>query len=99
MPVPSFRNSRSHVRRRRSQHALKPVAVVIDKKTGEPRLPHHFPEVVAKSKDLEKTIDKATAKAAGSTEIKPKAAKKVAATASAEKAVKKAAPRKAGRKK
>lgn len=97
MSVPAFRNSRSKVRRRRSHHALKPVAVVIDKKTGKPRLPHHFP-VVAKQEELAKTVEKATAKVAKK-EIAPKAEKKVVAKATAEKAVKKTAPKKAGRKK
>lgn len=41
MPVPAFRNSRSRVRRRRSHHALKPVRVTVDEKTGEMVLPHH----------------------------------------------------------
>jgi len=41
MSVPKFRNAKSKVRRRRSHHALKPINVVIDKETGEPRLPHH----------------------------------------------------------
>lgn len=55
MSVPNFRNSKSKVRRRRSHHALKPVNVVIDKKTGEPRLPHH----VAPSTQVKvKTTDK-----------------------------------------
>lgn len=55
MSVPKFRNSKSKVRRRRSHHALKPVNVVIDKETGEPRLPHH----AAPSKSVKvKTDDK-----------------------------------------
>jgi ribosomal protein L32 len=41
MSVPAFRNSKSKVRRRRSKHGLKPITIVIDKKTGEPHLPHH----------------------------------------------------------
>ncbi len=40
MPLPSFRNSRSKVRRRRSHHALKTVAVVNCAKCGAPALPH-----------------------------------------------------------
>lgn len=96
MSVPAFKNSRSKVRRRRSHHALKPVAVVIDKKTGKPRLPHHHPETATKQ-ELEKTIEKATAKKTAT--AAPKAEKKVAAKATAKKTVKKAAPKKAGRKK
>jgi len=55
MSVPKFRNSKSKVRRRRSHHALKPINVVIDKETGEPRLPHH---VAPSSTKKVKTDDK-----------------------------------------
>ncbi|MDA0208153.1 MAG: 50S ribosomal protein L32 [bacterium] len=41
MSVPAFRNSKAKVRRRRQHHKLKPTHIVIDKVTGEPRLPHH----------------------------------------------------------
>ncbi len=55
MSVPKFRNSKSKVRRRRSHHALKPVNVVIDKETGEPRLPHHVaPSTTVKIKTDDK---------------------------------------------
>ena len=64
MSVPAFKNAKSKVRRRRSHHALKPINIVIDKKTGEPRLPHHAPKSAQKAADLEKTIEKATEKVA-----------------------------------
>ena len=59
MSVPAFRNSKAKVRRRRSHHALKPINVVIDKETGEPRLPHH----VAPSKGAKVKMDSTLAKA------------------------------------
>jgi large subunit ribosomal protein L32 len=40
MPLPSFRRSRSKVRRRRSHHALKPLALAKCAKCGEPTMPH-----------------------------------------------------------
>lgn len=40
MPLPSFRNSRSKVRRRRSHHALKSVAVTTCPKCEAILLPH-----------------------------------------------------------
>lgn len=40
MPLPSFRNSRSKVRRRRSHHALKAITVGACKACGAPALAH-----------------------------------------------------------
>ncbi|MEK9155299.1 MAG: 50S ribosomal protein L32 [Patescibacteria group bacterium] len=40
MPLPSFRSSRSKVRRRRSHHALKPIAVTTCPKCEAILLPH-----------------------------------------------------------
>lgn len=63
MPLPSFRNSRSKVRRRRSHHALKPILIVTDKKTGEARLPHRAPpSAMKKVKKVEAVIEKAVEK-------------------------------------
>lgn len=47
MSVPAFKNSRSKVRRRRSHHALKPLQLQKDAKTGAYTLPHIQDEVVA----------------------------------------------------
>ncbi len=40
MPLPSFRNSRSKVRRRRSHHALKAISVMVCPKCEAILLPH-----------------------------------------------------------
>ncbi len=40
MPLPSFRRSRSKVRRRRSHHALKQIMVTTCAKCDAPTLPH-----------------------------------------------------------
>jgi len=40
MAVPKKKTSKSKRNMRRSHHALKPVNVVIDKESGEYRLPH-----------------------------------------------------------
>jgi large subunit ribosomal protein L32 len=40
MPLPSFRSSRSKVRRRRSHHALKQIVVAKCAKCDAPTLPH-----------------------------------------------------------
>ncbi len=40
MPLPSFRNSRSKVRRRRAHHALSQVGSVVCTQCGSPVLPH-----------------------------------------------------------
>ncbi len=42
MAVPKKKTSPSRKKMRRSHHSLKPVNVIIDKKTGEYRLPHHI---------------------------------------------------------
>lgn len=41
MPLPSFRSSRSKVRRRRSHHALKPIDISVCKVCGVDMLAHH----------------------------------------------------------
>lgn len=42
MAVPKRKTSRSRRGQRRSHNALKKINVIIDKKTGEYRLPHHM---------------------------------------------------------
>ena len=42
MAVPKKKTSKSKRNMRRSHDALKPVNVIIDKDTGEYRLPHHI---------------------------------------------------------
>jgi len=68
MPLPSFRSSRSKVRRRRSHHALKSVAIVKCAKCEAPVLPHRackacgaYDKRSVKAtgmKEVEKTLDK-----------------------------------------
>lgn len=80
MPLPSFRNSRSKVRRRRSHHALKQISVVKCAKCEAPLLPHRackkcgaYADRSVKAtgmKEVEKVLEKKVAKAK-----KPKAAK------------------------
>ena len=41
MAVPKKKTSKSRTRQRRSHDALKTINVVVDSKTGEPKLPHH----------------------------------------------------------
>lgn len=41
MAVPKKKISKSKTRQRRSHDALKTINVVMDSKTGEPKLPHH----------------------------------------------------------
>lgn len=70
MPLPSFRNSRSKVRRRRSHHALKAVAVATCASCGAYVLPHRackacgaYADRSVKAtgmKEVEKTLDKKT---------------------------------------
>jgi ribosomal protein L32 len=73
MPLPSFRSSRSKVRRRRSHHALKPILIVTDKKTGEARLPHRAPpSAMKKVKKVEAIVEKAVEKKAEAKATKPK---------------------------
>lgn len=45
MAVPKKKTSSSKKRMRRSHHALEKVNVVMDKNTGEYRLPHHMCQV------------------------------------------------------
>ena len=42
MAVPKKRTSKSRRDMRRSHHGIKSVNVIIDKETGEYRLPHHI---------------------------------------------------------
>ena len=42
MAVPKKKTSKSKRDMRRSHHALKPVNVIVDKETGEYKLPHHM---------------------------------------------------------
>jgi large subunit ribosomal protein L32 len=42
MAVPKRKTSKSKRNMRRSHHALKPVNVIVDKETGEFRLPHQM---------------------------------------------------------
>ncbi|MEK7183241.1 MAG: 50S ribosomal protein L32 [Patescibacteria group bacterium] len=68
MPLPSFRSSRSKVRRRRSHHALKPVATAKCAKCEAPILPHRACKACGAyanrsvkatgMKEVEKTLDK-----------------------------------------
>jgi large subunit ribosomal protein L32 len=70
MPLPSFRNSRSKVRRRRSHHALKAVVVATCVGCGAFVLPHRACKACGKYDDrsvkaadmkaVEKTLEKKT---------------------------------------
>ena len=82
MPLPSFRNSRSKVRRRRSHHALKAITVVTCPKCEAILLPHrackscgaYADRSVAKGMvEVKKAIKKTVAKKAEAkkTSIKP----------------------------
>lgn len=71
MSVPSFRNSKSKVRRRRSQHGVKAQTIVKCKKCESPVLPHvacascgtYGNRKVTGSKEaVEKVLKKATPK-------------------------------------
>ena len=42
MAVPKKKTSKSKRDMRRSHHALKPINVIVDKETGEYKLPHHM---------------------------------------------------------
>lgn len=42
MAVPKKKTSKSKRDMRRSHHAIKPINVIVDKVTGEYRLPHHI---------------------------------------------------------
>lgn len=42
MAVPKRKTSKSKRNMRRSHHALTPAQVIVDKETGEYRLPHHM---------------------------------------------------------
>jgi large subunit ribosomal protein L32 len=103
MPLPSFRNSRSKVRRRRSHHALKPSAVNVCSNCAAPVLPHTVCKscgfykgraVRASLAQVEKILDKKTAELPA--EEKKVAPRKRTAAAKAEKSEKKptAAPKK-----
>jgi len=42
MAVPKKKTSKSKRDMRRAHHALKPINVIVDKETGEYKLPHHM---------------------------------------------------------
>ncbi len=90
MPLPSFRSSRSKVRRRRSHHALKPTGHVVCTNCNAPVLPHRAckacgfykgrnvrgASVTMAAKVIAKALKKsATAKPADAAEAKKPAAK------------------------
>ena len=84
MPLPSFRNSRSRVRRRRSHHALKQTGSVDCANCGTPILPHRackscgfYKGRNVKGASLEKA-EKVIAKAVKTTEGAEKEVKKAA---------------------
>lgn len=102
MPLPSFRNSRSKVRRRRAHHALKPIGSVGCANCGAPTLPHRACKSCgfykgrnvrgASVAKAEKVIAKATKKpAAPKTEVVDAKAKKPAAKRAPRKTAKKEA--------
>jgi large subunit ribosomal protein L32 len=64
MPLPSFRNSRSKVRRRRSHHALKAITVVTCPKCEAILLPHRACKKCGAYADVKKAIKKTVAKKA-----------------------------------
>lgn len=77
MPLPSFRSSRSKVRRRRSHHALKPVAVTKCSKCDAPILPHRACKACGAYADRSvkatgmKEVEKTLAKATKAKKVKP----------------------------
>jgi large subunit ribosomal protein L32 len=81
MPLPSFRSSRSKVRRRRSHHALKQIVVAKCAKCEAPTLPHRACKAcgayadrsvkVTGMKEVEKTLDKKANKKKKSSETSP----------------------------
>lgn len=95
MPLPSFRSSRSKVRRRRSHHALTPTGHVGCANCGAPLLPHRACKACgfykgrnvrgASVAKAEKVLEKATKKTATS-KVAKKVAKKVPSRKSAKKA-------------
>ncbi len=86
MPLPSFRNSRSKVRRRRSHHALKAVGSTACQNCGATILPHRackkcgfYKGRIVRGgtmKDAEKAVEKAVAKKADAAEPKKAPAKR-----------------------
>lgn len=85
MPLPSFRNSRSKVRRRRAHHALKATAGTTCANCGATILPHRACKACGfyKGRNLrgasvakaEKVVAKATKKSSKATEEKAEAKK------------------------
>jgi large subunit ribosomal protein L32 len=89
MPLPSFRSSRSKVRRRRSHHALKAVSTMQCAACGATLLPHRACKACGKYGDrsvkktgmdevkkvLKKTVKSDAAETAPKAEKKPKAVK------------------------
>ncbi len=103
MPLPSFRNSRSKVRRRRAHHALKPIGSVACANCGTPTLPHRackscgfYKGRNVRGASVEKA-EKVVAKAVKKTVAK-KASSEVSEETQAKKPAVKRAPRKTAKK-
>jgi large subunit ribosomal protein L32 len=104
MPLPSFRNSRSKVRRRRAHHALKATANVGCANCGAPILPHRACKACgfykgrnvrgASVAKAEKVVAKATKKTVASKAIEASSTE----AAKAKKPAAKRAPRKTAKK-
>lgn len=100
MPLPSFRSSRSKVRRRRAHHALKPTPHVGCANCGAPVLAHRACKSCgfykgrnvrgASIAKAEKVVAKATKKSAAKVEASEPKAKKPAAKRAVKKVAKKA---------
>lgn len=100
MPLPSFRNSRSKVRRRRAHHALKAIGSVGCANCGATILPHRACKACgfykgrnvlgASVAKAEKVVAKATKKTAAKAEASEPKAKKPAVKRVAKKVAKKA---------
>lgn len=73
MSVPSFRNSRSKVRRRRLHHTLKPVQVAKCAKCGATIQPHHACAACGNYNDRQvvETVEQVLDKVAPKKEEKP----------------------------
>lgn len=90
MPLPSFRNSRSKVRRRRAHHALKPTVGTVCANCGVTILPHR----ACKACGFYKGRNLRGGSLAKAEKVVAKAAKKSAEVAEAKKPAAKRAPRK-----
>ena len=60
MAVPKKKTSKSKRNMRRSHDAIKPVNVIIDKDSGEYRLPHRVCKVTGKYNNMEVILQKNT---------------------------------------